>query len=263
MGGEGYMTENELERLWRDSRINTIVEGANEVMHAFVFAYGSKQLGEHMLAVRARPWKMPGHALKLAGELFLGIRPRAPRISLLDGSLREHAQTLAELTREFSHQVKRMFKVHEESLISKQMIQYRLSSMSIWIHAMTCSLSRLDQSIRTGLNGEDLKRDRDIVNHVCNIARHAFYEAVRHLDDNTDDTMRIAADAAWTLREFLPHSDYSIPERTPNEAARGQGRVPDQTHIQQFGSGSLAKETWDAAEPRIAEPMASKEKDLS
>jgi alkylation response protein AidB-like acyl-CoA dehydrogenase len=33
MGGEGYMTENDLERTWRDSRINTIVEGANEVMH--------------------------------------------------------------------------------------------------------------------------------------------------------------------------------------------------------------------------------------
>ncbi len=29
MGGEGYMTENDVERGWRDSRINTIVEGAN------------------------------------------------------------------------------------------------------------------------------------------------------------------------------------------------------------------------------------------
>ena len=53
MGGESYMTENGIERIWRDSRINTIVEGANEVMHSFIFAYGSKQLGEWLLSVKA------------------------------------------------------------------------------------------------------------------------------------------------------------------------------------------------------------------
>src|SRR5258708_19734424 len=49
MGGEGYMTENEVERIFRDSRINLIVEGANEVMQSFIFAYGGKQLAEAML----------------------------------------------------------------------------------------------------------------------------------------------------------------------------------------------------------------------
>ena len=34
MGGESYMAENEIERIFRDSRINLIVEGANEVMQA-------------------------------------------------------------------------------------------------------------------------------------------------------------------------------------------------------------------------------------
>ena len=39
------MTENQLERIFRDSRINLIVEGANEVMQSFVFAYGGKIVG--------------------------------------------------------------------------------------------------------------------------------------------------------------------------------------------------------------------------
>jgi len=255
MGGEGYMTENELERLWRDSRINTIVEGANEVMHAFVFAYGSKQLGEHMLAIRAAPWKHPLTGLKLAAQLFMGIRPAAPRVSGLDASLREHAHALETLTREFSHQVKRMFKVLDSGILTNQMIQRRLSSMAIWIHAMTCSLSRLDQSIKSGIDARQLEHDRAIVDHICAIGGHAIRKSMRGLDSNTDATMRIAADAVWSTVGSLPHSDYSIPEKTPDESALGQGRVPDQTFIKQFGSGSIAEQ--------LERDVAQMQKDLA
>ena len=147
MGGEGYMTENELERLWRDSRINTIVEGANEVMHAFVFAYGSKQLGEYMLATKANPLKRPLAALKIAAELFLGVRRPALRRSSGLPSTRS-ASTQGASKDWCGNSATRsscMFKEHEEGiLITNQMIQMRLSSMVIWMHAMFCSLSRHD-----------------------------------------------------------------------------------------------------------------------
>ncbi len=54
--------------------------------------------------------------------------------------------------------------------------------------------------------------------------------------------MRIAADAAWSLLDSMPHSDYIVPEKTPDESAFGNGRPLDQSHIQQFGSGSMAEE---------------------
>jgi hypothetical protein len=45
-GGEGYMRENGIERMFRDARINRIVEGATEVMTAFVALVGMKGVGE-------------------------------------------------------------------------------------------------------------------------------------------------------------------------------------------------------------------------
>src|SRR3954471_5416879 len=115
MGGEAFMTENELERIFRDSRINTVVEGANEVMQSFIFAYGGKQLAEKMLGVQqAVGWEndqsfaanvvrgMKGMfnptvakaAVPLAKEIFLGWKPSSPTPPVVQPALREAASRL-------------------------------------------------------------------------------------------------------------------------------------------------------------------------
>jgi len=238
MGGEGFMTENEMDRLWRDSRINTIVEGANEVMHTFIFAYGSKQLGEYMLGVKANPLKQPTAALRIGAELFLGVKRAAPRISKLSPQLAPHTRRLEQHVQSFSHQVKKMFKVHEEGLITNQMIQRRLSLCAINIHAITCCLSRVDATIRSGVNGQALEDELTIVRYVCDWLGQEIDNDLRGLYHNTDDTMRAAAKVALRQIDELPNDAYAIPESTPDETAHGKGRELDQTHIQQFGAGS-------------------------
>ena len=238
MGGEGYMTENELERLWRDSRINTIVEGANEVMHSFIFAYGSKQLGEYMLGVKAAPLKNIGVATKIALELFLGVRRRAPKITMVDPSLHTHTQTLSNHIREFSHQVKLMFKEKEEALITNQTTQYRLSWISIWLHAMICSISKMDKSIRN-CDQRQLEHDRAMLDYIMGYGTYKIHGWMRALRQNPDKTMLKAAEKVLEFGETLPTSDYYIPESTPDMTALGNGKACDQETIQQFGGGTL------------------------
>jgi alkylation response protein AidB-like acyl-CoA dehydrogenase len=239
MGGEGFMTENELERIWRDSRINVVVEGANEVMHSFVFAYGSKQLGEWMLGVKDEPMRNLAAAMRIGAELYAGLRRPAPHLTRLSPRLAHLRHDLERHVREFSHQVKMMFKAHGEKLVTNQMIQRRVSECALWLHAMTCTLSRADRAIRAGHNGETLQDELAIVEHVCAMANEAIDGNLRSLRRNTDPSMRRAAAAVLRQCRSLPNDQYAIPERTPDLGARGTGKAADQTHIPQFGGGSM------------------------
>ncbi|MFN9077313.1 MAG: acyl-CoA dehydrogenase family protein, partial [bacterium] len=243
MGGESYMTENHVERMWRDSRINIIVEGANEVMHSFIFAYGSKQLGEYLLQVKANPFKHVGTAMQVGAELFLGFRRGAPRSTQAHPRIRHLVDDLMVRIQEHSHHVKLMFKEHEERLIANQMIQSRLSMSALWIHAVTCALSRCDANLRAGLEGAAAERELAIVEHLCAMARSEQAAELRALFINNDASMKKAAAAAFAASDLLPNSGYSIPEKTPDQKYFGNGRdIPSQqSQIPQFGSGSVYK----------------------
>ncbi|MBM4105496.1 MAG: acyl-CoA dehydrogenase [Phycisphaerae bacterium] len=239
MGGESYMTENHVERIWRDSRINTIVEGANEVMLQFLFGKGSERLGDWMLGVRANPFKNLSAAISIASQIFLGIRPAAPEVRPLDPRLAAHGRTLGNLIREFAHQVKLMFKEHEEKLVTNQLIQSRLAMSALWIHGIACSLSKCDRHLRQGLDGESLTQELTLMDHLVALFANEVRIELDGLRQHANRTVEASAKGLLKRVEAMPNARYSIPEKTPDPSGRGKGRPVDAKSVPQFGAGSV------------------------
>jgi len=260
MGGESYMTENEVERVFRDSRINLIVEGSNDLMWSFVFGYGGKQLGEYLLGIknkvgwektesfgqnlsRITPNLFKLNVMKAAApqglQIFLGIRPKLPQLTKLHPSLRPEGERLAKLVREHSHHFKITSKRYDADLVSRQVPQSRLALMAINLHAWACTLSRLDMQVRRGDEGLEFERDRAAAMHFFDLAELDFLTNLRELYENTDTSMFEAADAAMRHNESLPPDLFVIPERTPTDQ-RGKGRTPRQAGVKQFPGDAYA-----------------------
>lgn len=245
MGGESYMTENELERIFRDSRINTIVEGSNDLMWSFIFGYGGKQLGEWMLGLREAAktqfWKpaLLRNALPLGMEVFLGIRRKAPEITRVHPSLRPYADRLARLISEFTYQFKQISKKHDAALLNRQVPQSRLALAAIQLHAWTCTLSKLDRDLRAhgGNGGEEFARDKAAAAYFFDLAELDIEQQFRDGYRNADDTMASAADAALRHNDTLPAVLFIIPEKTPTEL-RGMGRKARDHGIRKFPGGT-------------------------
>ena len=227
MGGESYMTENEIERIFRDSRINLIVEGANEVMQSFIFAGNLGRIARMAL----RPAIMRA-AVPLAAELFLGVRRRAPGPPRVHGSLQGSAERLARAVQEHSHQFKQASKRYREEIITRQAVQARLADIAMWLHAWACTLSKLDADLRGNSEGPEFERDRMGALHFMDMAEQAIHVNFRELYENADSTMAPAAAAALKFTDTLPNSDFYIPEKSPN--AQGTGKKKRQEGIKQF-----------------------------
>jgi len=242
MGGESYMTENEVERIFRDSRLNLIVEGSNDVMRPFIFGYGGKQLAEQFMMPLQEKAKNPANwfspkflraAVPLAMEIFLGVRKRRPRIEKVHSSLRAPADRLSRLISEHTYQFKQMAKRYQGELLSLQTVQARIADATIMLFAYACTLAKLDMEVRAGTSGTEFERDKAAAMHFFELAENEIHVSWRELYENGDKTLTSAFEKALKHDDTLPVGDFYIPEKSQTDQ-RGKGKKAPQDAIKQF-----------------------------
>ena len=148
-GGQGYFSDEPYERMMRDARINTIGEGANEVLKAFIALVGMRDIGEGLKAT-LEGLKRPGTFLPTLWSFtrdHLGQDgANARRSPWPRPMLRPMAEALARRVARFGRTVERLLIAHREAVLDRQYIQERIADAAIALVTSACTLSRWDRS---------------------------------------------------------------------------------------------------------------------
>lgn len=197
-GGAAYFSDNPLERMLRDARINQIGEGANEVLLSFIALVGIRGPGQELQAVweavQQHSWKDLRSVLKF-GVAKAGASLQTPAVPLASSSLHGHGRQLGRLIRAFNHGVHRALIKHAEAILERQYVQERIARAAIELFAFACSLSRWDYELKQqgGRNGDPRHAAASLFLSSSARRIRAHLEALR---DNDDTLVTRAADAA-------------------------------------------------------------------
>ncbi len=213
-GGQGYFTRDPFERMMRDARINTIGEGANDVLKAFIAVVGMRGVGEHLKGVLAAL----KHPLKEFGTLWnfgrnhLAARFTSPEIPVQNPQLRKPARELSARVRDFGLAVIDTLKHFRskasessggsdeelkimEVVLKSQYMQERLADAACDLYASGCTLARLDHLMAHGNGHADAQREIQAGRYFLALANRRIRQNLAALWDNDDDATTQTADA--------------------------------------------------------------------
>jgi alkylation response protein AidB-like acyl-CoA dehydrogenase len=220
-GGKAYFTDQPFERMMRDARINTIGEGANDVLRSFIAGVGMREVGlrlKDVLSAMANPFKDFGTLWRF-GKSQVEARLTTPDIPLhAPATLREDGQELAKRVREFglavqqglAHVRKNALKNKPKfgtaaddellivgELLKRQYMQERIADAACDLYASSCTLARLDHLLTHGNhNPAEVQRDVAAGRYFMKLANRRIKQNLAALWDNDDEATTAAAQAA-------------------------------------------------------------------
>jgi alkylation response protein AidB-like acyl-CoA dehydrogenase len=200
-GGRGYVKPYPYERALRDSRINRIFEGANEVLRLFIALNGvqapAQALKEVGSALR-RPLRNLG---LLGGYATSRVRLRLGQTSTLDIDVHErlkaHKEYFEKHVAELGAATDRVIVRHREKVVDRQFVLERLANMAIDLFATAAVIART-QSLIDDRGVEVSDREIALCGLFCVEAGRRFRTNRSMLDsreEDVDDTRRSIAES--------------------------------------------------------------------
>jgi len=205
-GGSGYMRELPYERAIRDSRINRIFEGTNEILRLFIALTAMNDVGTQLkelaAAVRnsvADPIKgfgvLSGYARKRA-SIATGLVGEKRAFTLLHPEVKDAAAIVEEGTRDLAAAADRVLRKHGGKIVGKQFATKRIADILIDLFVLSCVLSRANTAVEE--KGEKgAVRELEILGVFAGRARRRMRSNVHRIDDNDDDLVKALAEHAF------------------------------------------------------------------
>ena len=214
-GGNGFMREFPYERVLRDSRINRIFEGTNEILRLFIaltamndVAVELKDVQQSLRAVLADPIKgfgvLSDYALRVAairapqqigdrlgerfGEKLTWKQPHP--------ALQQTAEHFEEATRELAWVSDRVLRRHGRHIVDKQFALKRIADILIDLFVLAAVMSRVDGSLKKS-GEEKAARELEILRIFARRARGRIRGNLRRVDVNDDELVKTLADDAF------------------------------------------------------------------
>ncbi len=196
-GGIGYSKEYPYERAVRDSRINLIFEGTNEILRALIALTGLQQPGEHLKEI-GKAFKEPLSSLGAIGSYIGGRVKRQlvkPEFSKVHETLKDEAEMVSTVIHALAMNVEKVLIEHGKTIIERQFLQERMANAAIDIYLATAALSRATWAIeKKGLDGA--AADLDHVRVFVPMAMRRARRHVRGLERNQDARLKAIAERA-------------------------------------------------------------------
>jgi alkylation response protein AidB-like acyl-CoA dehydrogenase len=195
-GGRGFVKPYPYERLLRDSRINRIFEGTNEILRLFIALNGiqgpAEQLKEIGSALR-RPLQNLGLISGFAASRLRSALGATPTLDVaLTGRLEGHKEYLEKHVSEVHLATERLIRHYRREIIDRQQELERLADMAVELFATTCALARTQSLVAE--RGEDAcARELDLCDLFVVESGRRFRAARQALQSAQDDMRRQVA----------------------------------------------------------------------
>ena len=231
-GGRGFVKPYPYERWLRDSRINRIFEGTNEVLRLFIALNGiegpAAKLKEIGSALR-RPLRnlglVSGYA---AGRVRSALGATAELEAPLHERLHEHRDYFVRHVAELAAAAQRAIVKHRKQIIERQLVVERLANMAIELYATAAVIART-QRLVAERGVERCERELALCDLFCVEAGRRFRAQRIALDareEEVDDRRRAiaaavrAAEGYWVPDAILDlHDDSGTPAGAHVETA--------------------------------------------
>ncbi|HZI66305.1 MAG TPA: acyl-CoA dehydrogenase family protein [Thermoanaerobaculia bacterium] len=208
-GGNGFMEEYPYERALRDSRVNMIFEGTNEILRVLIALSGVRELASDLEEV-SRALKTPLNSMGVLSE-FVGRKIRgyvAPeRIESVVPELASEADVVTRYSRSFATAAETFVVKYGKTLIERQHQQERLANVAIDLYVSLAVLSRSSAAVRA-IGAERAAHEIRFARAFVQGAKYRIVGELKEMDKNRDRERSAERDG---LRNRIAETAYETP----------------------------------------------------